>query len=150
MQMNNYPIWWDTTVTVYNRYEDSQTHLIRWYRTVIENCFYKDVGNTININNIEVNTNNIVCRIRKDSRYRKPSQWVQIPNDQKENYFTLKPEDIIVVGEITEEIDESVDGHRSTDFIKKYKAFGECLTIQEAGDNTGTGRSPEHYRVNGI
>ena len=34
--MNNYPSWWDTTVTIYNRYEDPQTNLVSWHRHVVE------------------------------------------------------------------------------------------------------------------
>ena len=49
--MNNYAIWWDDTVTVYYKHEDPQTHLIKWYKSVLTDCFYKDVGENIKINN---------------------------------------------------------------------------------------------------
>ena len=148
--MNNYAIWWDDTVTVYNRYEDPLTHVVRWYRTVLTQCFYKSVGENVKINNVEVDTNNILCRIPKKDNYMKPYQWVALPIDQKGSWFTLKQGDIIVEGEINDEIDEYTAGKRSTDFVKKYKALQGCLSIQEVGDNTGIGRGNEHYRVNGI
>lgn len=37
--MNSYPIWWDTDLTIYNKFTDPQTQLIKWYRTVLTNCF---------------------------------------------------------------------------------------------------------------
>lgn len=148
--MNNYAVWWDDTVTVYNRYEDPQTHVISWYRTVLTSCFYKSIGENVKINNVEVDTNNILCRIPRKDNYMKPYMWIALPNDQKGDYFTLKQGDIIVEGSIDEDIDEYVEGHRSTDFVTKYKALQGCLTIQEVGDNTGIGRGNEHYRVNGL
>ena len=148
--MNNFAPWWDTTITIYNKYEDSLTHVIRWFSTVVSKCFYKSVGETVALNNVKLDTNNIICRIPEQSNYLAPHMWVDLSNDQKPNYFTLRPGDIIVVGEVQEEIDEYTAGHRSTDFIKKYKALQGCLTVQEVGNNTGVGRGSQHYRVNGI
>lgn len=148
--MNNYPIWWDSTITVYNRYEDEQTHVIKWYRTVLDKCFYKSVGNTINIDNVKLDTNNIVCRIPKKDNYLAPHKWIELSNDDKAAFFTLRQGDIIIVDEVSDNIDEYTAGSRSTDVLKKYKSLQGCLTIQEVGDNTGTGRGDEHYRVNGI
>lgn len=148
--MNNYAIWWDDTVTVYNKHEDPQTHLIKWYKSVLTDCFYKDVGENIKINNVELETNNILCRIPIKDNYLKPHLWVALPNDEKSQWFTLKQGDIIVEGEVDEDIDEYASGHRSTDFIAKYKALQGCMVIERVGDNTGVGRGNEHYRVSGV
>ena len=148
--MNNYAIWWDDTVTVYNKYQDNVTHLIKWYRTVLTNCFYKSVGENIQINNVELDTNSILCRIPIKSNYMKPYLWNALPNDEKADYFTLKQGDIIVEGEVDEDIDEYTSGHRSSDFVAKYKALQGCLTIEQVGDNTGIGRGNEHYHVRGV
>ena len=148
--MNNYPAWWDTTITVYNKYEDAQTHVITWYRSVVTGCFYKSVGNTVNINNVQLDTNNIICRIPVKDNYLASYEWIALGNDLKHLYFTLKQGDIIVVGEVDDIIDEYTTGSRSTDLLKKYKALQGCLTIEQVGDNTGTGRGNKHYHVNGI
>ena len=60
--MNIYAVWWDDTVTVYNKYEDAQTHLITWYKIVLTGCFYKSVGENVKVNNIELDTDSILCR----------------------------------------------------------------------------------------
>lgn len=148
--MNRYAIWWDDTVTVYNKYEDPQTHKITWYRTVLTNCFYKSVGENVKINNVDIDTNSILCRIPKKENYMKPHLWIGLPNDEKSDYFTLKQGDIIVADEVDEDIDEYTSGQRSTDFVAKYKALQGCLTVERVGDNTGVGRGNEHYRVSGI
>ena len=148
--MNRYAIWWDDTVTVYNKFEDPQTHVILWYKTVLTGCFYKSVGENVKINNVEIDTNTILCRIPKKENYMKPHLWVALPNDEKSDYFTLKQGDIIVDGEIDEDIDEYASGHRSTDFVAKYKTLQGCMTVERVGDNTGIGRGNEHYRVSGI
>ena len=145
----SYPIWWDTTLTIYNQYKDAQTRLVHWYRTVVHGCFWKYTGNKITIAQVELATNSTICRIPKDDRYMERYVWEALPNDQKGNYFTLSPSDIIVKGEISEEIDETVSGQRSTDFIAKYKKLQGCIEIQSCADNTGIGRNDKHYYVVG-
>ena len=47
-----YPIWWDTTVTVYNKFVDSNTQVVTWYRTVIEKCFWSLQGTKISVGEV--------------------------------------------------------------------------------------------------
>lgn len=148
--MNNYPVWWDTTLTVYNKFEDPQTHIITWFRTVVENAFWKYVGDKVNIGKVVLETNDTICRIRKDSRFLPRHEWINKPNDQMGNYFTLGVNDIIVKGEVDDVIDEYTSGSRSTDLEKKYKGLQGCIKIQEVAVNTGPGRCNEHYYVKGV
>ena len=148
--MNNYPSWWDTTITIYNRYEDKQTNLVTWFRHKVDGAFWKYTGDKVVINNTVLETKNIICRIRKDDAFLEKHEWIAIPNDQMSNYFTLSQGDIIVKGEVADEINEYVSGKRSTDLKKKYKDLQGCLEIQEWSNNTGGGRGNEHYFVKGI
>lgn len=148
--MNNYPKWWDTTITIYNRYEDSQTNLVTWYRYVVTGAFWKYSGNKIVVGNTVLETKDIICRIRKDDAFLERHEWIKIPNDEMTNYFTLGQGDIIVKGEVEDNINEYVSGTRSSDLKKKYKALQGCLEIQEWANNTGGGRGNEHYFVKGI
>lgn len=150
MQTNNYPVWWDTTLTIFNRYEDPQTYVIRWYKTIVENCFWKYTGNKINVGEIVLETNNTICRIPKDDRYLDKYQWLSLPNDTMANYFTLSQNDIIIKGEVSDEINEYKSGKRSSDILSKYKALQGCIQIEEVGNNTGIGRCDEHYWVRGV
>lgn len=148
--MNNYPSWWNTTVTIFNKFIDPQTQLISWYKTVVEGCFWKDTGNKITINNVVLETNNIICRIRKDAKYLDRYEWESLANDLMSNYFTLSPGDIIIKGNIDDTINEYQSGKRATDLLKKYKSKYGCLEIQAVSNNTNGGRGNEHYYVTGI
>lgn len=155
--MSNYPIWWDTTITIYNRHENPETGVISWYRRTIPNCFWKYTGNKIafanyySANNAMVlETNDTICRIPENSRYLANYNWINVPNDRKGNYFTLKLGDIIVKGEVDDEINEYQTGHRSTDLVAKYKNLQGCIEITKYSDNTGIGRANKHYYVKGV
>lgn len=148
--MNKYPKWWDTTITIFNKFEDPTTYVIRWYKTKVEGVFWKNAGDKVNINGTVLETNNIICRIRKDNRYLPKGEWINKPNDEMANFFTLGKEDIIVRGDIPDIIDEYTTGIHSNDLLNKYKKLGECLVIERVSDNTGEGRGQEHYYVKGV
>lgn len=148
--MNNYPIWWDTTITIYNKFMDPQTKVITWYRTVVTGAFWKYVGNKVTIGQTVLETNDIICRIRKDDRFLEKHLWLNKPNDEIGNYFTLGKGDIIVRDEVEDIIQEGVSGHRSSDLLTKYKNAQGCMTIDQIAVNTGPGRCEEHYFVKGI
>ena len=147
---NNYPVWWDTQLTIYNKFIDPQTQIVTWYRTVVDNAFWKYVGDKITINDTVIETDNTIARIRKDDRFLPRHEWINKPNDEMANYFTLGKEDIIVKGEVADVINEYQSGSRSSDLIGKYKELQGCMTIQEIAINVGAGRCNEHYFVKGI
>lgn len=147
---NVYPVWWDTVITVYNKHEDKQTRVVTWYRTVLKNCFWKYVWDRALVGQTAVETNYIICRIPKNEKFLDKYLWVELPNDQKLNNFTLGAGDLIVRGEVDDEISEHTSGMRSSDFISKYKKLQGCMEIREVAINVGPGRGTEHYRVNGI
>ena len=148
---NVYPAWWSTTVTVYNKSEDKQTHVVTWYRHVVDGVFWKYVGDKVAINNVTLETKDIICRLRKDEdNFKAAYIWQALPNDEKENYYTLQGGDIIVCGEVDDDIDEHTSGHRSSDLLKKYKALQGCMTIERVAINVGPGRGWEHYYTKGI
>ena len=74
--------------------------------------------------------------------------WIAKPNDEMGNYFTLGEGDIIVKGEVTDDINEYQTGHRSSDLLKKYKGLQGCMEIQQWSNNTGH-RGNEHYFASG-
>ena len=127
--MNNYPTWWNTTITVYNKFVDPQTKVVRWDKTVITGAFWKYIHEKVMIGQTVLETNSIVCRIRKDDRFLEKYEWLQKPND---------------------EINEYQQGKRSTDLIAKYKELQGCMSIDECANNTGGGRGQEHYVAKGI
>ena len=148
--MSNYPMWWSDTITVYNKYEDEQTHVITWYKTVINNAFWKYVHDKASIGETVLETEKIVCRIRKDTKFLEKYEWVQKTAEQRQASFTLGAGDIIVLHEVTDTINEYVDGQRSSDLIEKYKKLQGCMEIETVSINSGIGRGIPHYRVTGL
>jgi len=144
-----YPVWWETTVTIYNKYEDKQTQLVTWYRHVVNNCFWKASNNKVTINDTVLDSSNIICRIPKQENFLERFDWEQLPNDVMNQYFTLGQGDILIKGDIDFEVDEYTKGHRSTDLLSKYKMKG-CMEVEQFANNTGRGRCNEHYYVSGI
>ncbi len=150
MNNSNFPAWWETTITVYNKFTDPQTKVVRWYKTVITGAFWKDIHEKVKIGQTVLETNSIICRIRKDDRFLEKYLWVQKPNDEMANYFTLGKGDIIIRGEVEDTIDEYQSGRRSTDLIAKYKELQGCMSVEESTINVGAGRCNEHYLARGI
>lgn len=147
--MSNYPIWWDRTLTIYNKFEDKTTRIVTWHRTILNNCFWKRSQNKISIGETVLATDYIICRIPKNKNFLEKYRWIAVPNDEMDDYFTLGIGDIIVLGEIEEDINEYVSGKRSTDFLAKYKALQGTIEIEEVELNVGRGRNNPHYFVKG-
>lgn len=150
MSIQAYPVWWDTTLTIFNKYEDPVTQVVTWFKHVVVECFWKPTGNKVVINNVTIETDDIICRIKKNDAFLEKYVWITKPNDQMANYFTLSPGDIIVKGEVDDVINEYTSGKRSSDLLKKYRTLQGCMTIEEVGINIGEGRCNEHYFVKGI
>ena len=148
--MSSYPAWWDSTLTIYNKYENKLTNQITWYRTVLTDCFWKYTGNKVTVNDVVLETNNIIARIPEQETFMEKYLWVDLPSDQKENFFTLGEGDIVVFGEVEDEIDEYQTGHRSSDLLKKYKDLRGCMQIDGIALNVGTMRVDPHYWIKGI
>lgn len=148
--MSNYPQWWNQQITIYNKYENPQTHVVSWFRFTVDNCFWKYTGDKITIGATVLETNNTICRIPENDNFLEKYQWVQQPNDKMSDYFTLGPGDIIVKGNVSDTVDEYTQGQRSTDLINKYKALQGCIEIEEVAINVGGGRNQPHYYVKGI
>lgn len=146
--MNVYPIWWDTTVTIYNKIQDPQTRVVSWQRTVIPNCFWKYVGDKVTIDKTVLETDNAICRIPKSENYLDKYQWEN--NSRRSNYFTIGLGDILVKGNVNDTINEYVSGQRSSDLIAKYKKLQGCMVVEAYSINTGTGRGSEHYYIKGV
>ncbi len=147
--MNHYPNWWNETITIYNKYTDPVSKLITWYRHVVVGAFWKDIGEKIDVGNVVIETNTIICRMRKDEEFLPKYEWINLPNDEMSNYFTLGNGDIIIRGRVEDEVDEYTKGYKSTELVNKYKDLQGCMTIDKVAINVDGGRGNEHYLVKG-
>jgi len=149
MSRPGFPIWWDTTVTIYNKYTDPTTDVTTWYRSVVTDCFWSLQGTKVSIGEVVLDSKSALCRIPKDAKFLEKKDWTALPADQKSDHFTLGQSDIIVRGEVSDVINEYQSGHRSTDLLSKYRDYQSCLEITEYSINTGVGRNNEHYLARG-
>ena len=167
--MNTFPKWWDTTVTIYNKYKDPDTKRVSWYKTVLPACFWKYTKDKLTPNNSVNKTVDALCRIPKyvldgaivgraivgkaivgtGAVYLDRYLWEDVEPSEKSDYFTLGIGDIIIKGYVSDDIDEYTSGMRSSDFISKYKKLQGCMVIGDYRDNTGDKRGTEHYWVKG-
>ena len=148
--MNNYPVWWDTSITIYNKHTDSITQVVTWYRHTVNYAFWQYVKEKATIGDTILETNRTICRIRESSSFMEKHLWLNLTADEKAEYFTLGQGDIIVKGNVEDEIDEYSKGHRSSDLIEKYKELQGCFEIESVSINIGPGRGLPHYKAQGV
>ena len=147
--MNEYASWWDTTITIYNKYTDPETHKETWFRHVIEDCFYKHTQDEVVLGQAKITSDVSICRMRVNPLFKDKRSWNELNSDQKEQFFTLAVGDIIVAGETDFIIDEYQKDHRSSDLVKAFKEWPGCFTVKTASINVGGGRGNEHYYAKG-
>ena len=147
--MNNiFPKWWDYTITIYNKYLDEETRVVTWYSKSIDNCFWKQTENLDNIGDGTIlKTSYIICRIPQNDNFKTESTWKTLIKEGIEDYFTLQQDDIIVLGSVSDVINEYQAGQRSTDLLNKYQ--GESLIVDSYAINLMTGIDIPHYKVIG-
>lgn len=146
--MSNFPQWWDSTVTIYNKYTDPDTRIVTWYKTVLDNCFWRNVQDLNTSGNTSTDTFSLICRIPKNSKFKPSGEWLEDPN--KNSYFTLTQGDIAVVGNCPDIIDEYQSGQRSSDLISKYHKSDSCMEIKRVAYNTMSGMLNPHYCIRGV
>lgn len=147
-------MWWDKTITIYNKRIDAETQKVSWYKSIVENCFWKYENNKINIGQgyqgkIVLETKDVICRIPATDRFVDRRGWEALKDNEIQEYFTLNNGDIIILGEVDDVIDDYTKGSRSTDIVAKYKELNECIEVDTYIVNTWTGCGVEHYRVVG-
>lgn len=146
--MNHYPGWWNTTITLFNKFTGDDKKVV-WYPRIIEGCFYNHKLEKITVGRTTIEANVSVCRIRVDDDFVGKGVWNELPDASKREQFTLGVGDIIVAGEVDFEIDEYTNGKRSSDLIKKYSEWPGCFTVETVNINVGGGRGNEHYHARG-
>ena len=122
----SYPAWWNKTVTIYNRFEDTDG-FVTWYRTVLPGCFVKTVPVFAVSGDTSTEKPQTTVKIRKSEAYMPSAEWIK-DEHERDSGFTIQNGDIIVMGNISDDIDEYESGKRSIDFICRHKMIG-CITV---------------------
>lgn len=129
------PKWWNSNITLYNKHIDSVTGEISWYRHNLSDVFLKRTNTNTQVGDVKLLTDTNIIRILRQNDFLSPFEWQKLPNDQKGNYFTLQTGDIIILGNVSDEINEYIKGERSTDLISKYENTLGSISIQSVNIN---------------
>lgn len=148
--MNNYPEWWNSTVTLYNKFVDRDSGEIKWFRTVLTDCFYNHTVEKLSVGQTVIESNVSVCRVRVNDKFVNKRVWNEFDDNNRSEHFTLSIGDIIVAGDVDFEVDEYTKGKRSSDLVAEYKEWPGCFTVETASINVGPGRGNEHYLARGV
>lgn len=112
-------------VTIYNDIEKTAIEPRRWDRFVVDKCLiYNGVAEGANgtVQTIS-NAQNVIT---KDiEHYKSPSEYVKLPVDEREQYYTVQPDDFIVFDEV---FDVVTNASEWGDLQKKYKNNGMSVT----------------------
>jgi hypothetical protein len=122
----NYPEWWNKTITLYNKIEDLNGG-VYWQKTTLDRCFWG------------VKTERLPSG---DNIITASAYTVRVPIGR---LIQASTGDIAVLGDVTDEIDESTQGKRSSDLLKKYGQ--NAFLIRVFKDNSGL--SVPHYYLGG-
>ncbi len=144
--MNKLPTWWNAEITIFNKYEDTDG-IITWYKTSINNCFWKNTFTKAKVNQVEIDTDTVTCRIPSTCKFIDKISWNEL--DDKSSKFTLASGDIIILGKVDDVINEYEKGKRSSDLVSKYSPKG-CMIISNVSIDTWSGSSLSHYYVVGV
>lgn len=137
-----YPRWWNTSLTVFNRIFDTDTKATAWQKTVLQNCFYLQNSDQMQSGTTIRADNTYVVRIPASEAYIPQTEWEAMQGEHT-GLFTLTPGDLIFKGEIPDEI-ESGSGNS---LLERYKP--DCFKIQSVYDGTGYGVLG-HYMAEGV
>lgn len=148
--MNNYPVWWNQSITVFNRFDDPATHRITWYKSKVDGCFWKYTENRLTVGETVLESAVTLCRVPVSESFKERYEWESLQPAQRSKYFTFGPGDIVIKGAVDDVVDEYTAGRRSSDLLTKYRKLQGCMTVQRCAVNTGEGRGNEHYLVKGV
>lgn len=131
------------TITIYNKIKgtDAADRKEHWKKTVLRNCFWKSVVNTVFGDKEASAQNTYTVRIAQNPSYLPYAEYVKNP----EGHFTVSQDDIVIHGECTEEI-TGESGHTAVQVMQRYKP--DAFKVTAFADNTAF-FVDKHYRLGG-
>lgn len=117
-------------VTIYNDVPADAVNPRMFHRFVIDKCLiYEQLSEQNASNTIRkiINTNNFLT---KDvEHYKKPRDFALLPADLKQQYYTVQPNDFVVLSEVDDVVETALDFQK---LQQKYKNNGFSVTAVSA------------------
>lgn len=120
------------TVTLYNRVpvlSADGRERVQWRRRVLTGCSWVHAHERVRDAGVVRYALSAICRIPRSEDYLPPDQWDALGGPQ--GRFTLAAGDVLVRGEVTDEITE---GLSAAEIVLKY-ARGGAMVVQSAKEN---------------
>lgn len=118
-----YSPFWDKTITIYTPFVSQNT--TQWYRHVISNVFIRYNADKVSEGNIYIPDKRTKYRIPSD-KYLSPAEWRA--SSEKSSRWTLELESIIVMGKVSDTLEDNSSG---TVLLDKY----DCSKPYDITDN---------------
>lgn len=117
---------WDSKVTIYNDILADGVNNRRFDRFVIEQCNIQKGALQNADGTIEKVVNAQTVTTRDIEHYKPPLEYKYLPADEKDKYFTVQVNDVVILGEV----DDVVTSRRELDDLltEKYKNNGFSVT----------------------
>ncbi|QDW73089.1 hypothetical protein FND36_02935 [Lachnospiraceae bacterium KGMB03038] len=134
------------TITIYNRLQandNPDSMKDTWQRTVLHDCYYKNVIGRVESDKTAKMANVYTARIPESENYRPYHEWAE--QEDRSGLFTASLGDIVVKGECQEEI-TGKSPYTATELLKRYKP--DAFVVTAVSDNTSH-KMAKHYRVGG-
>lgn len=136
------------TITVFNclkAADNPNSKKDTWQKTVIHDCYYKNVMGRVDSEKSSKMQNVYTARIPKSDDYLPYHEWAKKSDDARSSYFTFSLGDIIVQGECDDLITGS-SPNTATELLDRYKP--DAFLVTAFSDNTSHHMS-KHYRIGG-
>lgn len=140
---------YNQTLTLYNCFRGADNPASKsdvWQKTVLHNCFYKNVIGRSEYADKEPKMNSVyTVRIPKSEKYRPYHEWIQLPEEERKEFFTCSQKDIVVKGECSDEI-IGASPDTASQILSRNKP--DAFVVTAFSDNTSH-RLAKHYRLGG-
>lgn len=140
---------YNQTITLYNCFravDNPNAKKDIWKKTVLKDCFYKNIMGRSEYADKDPKMQNVyTARIPVSEKYKPYHEWIQLPDEERANYFTCSQKDIVVKGECSENVTGS-SPYTATELLARYKP--DSFVVTAFSDNTSH-RVGKHYRLGG-
>lgn len=136
-------------ITIYNCYraaDNPKSTKDTWFRTVLHDCFYKNViGRSEYVNSSPKMDSVYTVRIPVSEKYLPYHEWIKLPDEKRSEYFTCSQKDIVIKGICLEEI-TGISPGTASQLLSRYKP--DAFVVTAFSDNSDS-RYAKHYRLGG-
>ena len=136
-------------ITIYNCFRGTDNPVSKsdiWQKTVLHNCFYKNVIGRSEYADKEPKMNSVyTVRIPASEKYMPYREWIQLSEEERKEFFTCSQKDIVVRGECSEEI-SGTSPDTASQILSRNKP--DAFVVTAFSDNTSHWMA-KHYRLGG-